>query len=244
MLFEETYFFSETPLEGSFALPEEESRHVSAVLRLKAGDRILITDGKGALAVCEIEKSLAKQTLVRVMEKQTILPELPRVTLAVGLIKKNPFETLVELVSQLPVARIVPMVTERSGLPAEAYQSLLPRLSQKALVALKQSKRANLTEVAAPMTFDDALGEAAKSGYACLFEKASGARERVDAARLAAADSVFAMVGPEGGFSDSEITGARAKGLPILELGNSRLRAEAAGFAAIVTLLTFRGNTA
>ena len=244
MFFDENYFYSESIGDTEFPLPEEESRHLSKALRLKPGDRIWVTDGHGTIAECEIIKTDPRKTIVAALRRQRAEEGKPRFTLAVGLLKKNGFETLVELVSQLPVSRILPMVTEHAALPAEAYGAFLARLNQKARAALTQSKRAFVTEIALPVFFDDALAQAAESGYACLFEKGALPHDAIDRPRLASALSVFVMVGPEGGFSEKEITRARQQGLSILELGNTRLRAEAAGFAAVVTLLTVRGTLA
>ncbi|MFH0920503.1 MAG: RsmE family RNA methyltransferase [Fibrobacterota bacterium] len=244
MFFDETYFFSETIPEGLFVLSEEESLHASAVLRIKKGDRILVTDGKGMLAECEIEKSDPRTTSLCAVKRHGVPAEIPEITLAAGILKKNSFEALVELVSQLPVARIVPVDTARAALPVHAYASFLPRLNQKARTALKQSKRAFVTRVEAPIPFAKALQQAATAGYACLFEKGAASAGPSDVARLSSAVSLFVLTGPEGGFTEDETRAARDAGLSILELGSTRLRAEAAGFAAAVALLTRREKTA
>jgi 16S rRNA (uracil1498-N3)-methyltransferase len=238
MAFEESYFYSDKIPDAEFNLNPKESHHILKVLRLKKENRIYVTDGKGTLALCEILKAQSKNVQIKTLDFLRTADEVPAITLAAGLTKRTGFEALVESVSQLPVKEIIPFSADFSTVNSKDFEKSLDRLNQKAIAALKQSKRVYATCISKPQRLDKILENCRDFDTACLFEKTDNNRQQADITAWKNARSMLLITGPEGGFSRNEILKAKAQGIPVLGLGNSRLRAETAGLAAVVAVLT------
>jgi len=234
MTFSENYFFAPHAEEGAFMLPEDEAHHALKVLRLSADDVIYVTDGKGRIFECKITLPGKTDIQVRTLRVTEAEPEKPDVILCVGALKKPAFEALVEWACQLPVKAIVPFLADHSQIRRESVETMVKRASIKAVIALKQSRRAFLTEIRAPAAFDELLAD---HGFRVLFEKTEKP-DALDEARLQQADRVTVLIGPEGGFSPREMSEALKRKVPVLNFPWARLRAESAAFAAVITLLT------
>ena len=218
-----------------FSLDREESHHAVKVLRLKAHDRLQVTDGRGGLFECEIaENSVAAGLELLPLEKLSVPDETPHLTLCVGLLKKSAFETLVEQVAQFPVAAIVPVLSDHTAVKSDTLHSMMSRLRTKALVSMKQSRRTRLTEILPAQPFLEVLNDT-KGDFRVLFEKCDPLAFPGKFPPMPERITLF--IGPEGGFSGEEIQSAQAQFIPILNLGPSRLKAETAAVAAIASLL-------
>ena len=238
----ENYFFAESMPASGFLLPAGEGRHAKAVLRLKPGDGVLVTDGRGRLAECGITAVERAGLRVRPVRMTEPGAESPAITLAAALTKKPSFEAMVEAVSQFPVAAVLPFTSAFTGIRKDQFGKWRPRLAQKAVAGLKQGKRVNVTAIAPPLSFDEVVAKAPAFGFACLFEKVAHGQDKADPVRLSKADTILLIVGPEGGFHESEIRLAREKRIPVFRLGETRLRAETAAPAAVAGLLALLGK--
>lgn len=238
----ENYFFAETLPASGFLLPPGEGRHAKAVLRLKPGDGVLVTDGQGRLAECEVTAVERAGLRVRPVKVTETGAESPAITLAAALTKKPAFEAMVEAISQFPVAAVLPFTSAFTEVQREQFGKWRPRLAQKAVAGLKQSKRVNLTAIAPPLSFGEVVAKAPAFGFACLFEKVAHGQDKADPVRLSKADTVLLIVGPEGGFHESELELARENRIPVFRLGRTRLRAETAAPAAVAGLLALLGK--
>jgi 16S rRNA (uracil1498-N3)-methyltransferase len=176
-------------------------------------------------------------------EYEPLVPE-PVLTVAAAATKKGAFESMVEWTSQLPVNTILPFRSARTLPEAGDLKKNTARLKEKAVTALKQAEKAWLTHILEPVTFEEMLDAARKAGYACLFEKTAQSPDSPCPERLKQAGGIFIIVGPEGGLTEHEITAVRECGIPVAGLGDARLRAEAAVFAAAVKILTLKGDLA
>jgi 16S rRNA (uracil1498-N3)-methyltransferase len=233
MTFNENYFYAPDAREGAFRLPEDEARHALKVLRLSADDVIYVTDGKGRIFECRISAAGKNEVQVQTLSVAEAAPEKPEIILGVGALKKPAFEALVEWACQLPIRAIVPFLAEYSQVSRESVETMVKRASIKAVTALKQSRRAFLTEIRAPVAFDELLTD---HGFCVLFEK-TDKPDTLDEARLRQADPVTVLIGPEGGFSPREMSEALKRKIPVFHFPWARLRAESAAFAAVITLL-------
>ena len=242
VIFTESYFYAPDLKGPRILLDPDESHHLFRVLRLNTGDTVSVSDGLGRLAACRVEGREKDRAVLGVESVSDAVSGEPEITLAAGLIRKNQFELLVELASQLPVTRIIPFTSANTSVNPGFMEKALSRLNEKALCALKQSKKVHVTRVEGLATFDGILESGAHFDAACLFEKLDSGQDKVDAEALRAAKRVLAVTGPEGGFNADEVAQAKQKGFRILGLGQGRLRAEAAAFAATVNLLTYKGS--
>jgi 16S rRNA (uracil1498-N3)-methyltransferase len=242
VIFNENYFYAPELKGPGVILDEEESHHLFRVLRLSAGDTVFVTDGKGGLARCRVEGKEKDRAMLGIESMSREEAEGAEITLAAGLIRKNQIEFMVELVSQLPVKQILLFASANTSVNSGFLEKALPRLNEKARTALKQSKKLRVTRVENLVSLDQVLDSGTQFDAAFLFEKLECGQDKVDAKALLTANRILAVTGPEGGFKAEEIARARERGFKILGLGGSRLRAEAAGFAAIIHLLTFKGS--
>jgi 16S rRNA (uracil1498-N3)-methyltransferase len=150
---------------------------------------------------------------------------------ALPLIKKDRFELALEQCVELGVSGCIPFVSERCHLRAFS-QAYMKRLRRVAASAMKQSFRAWLPEVEAPVAFGDLVARAASCPHA-VFGDAGGAPAVQVGGRL------LVVVGPEGGFTGEEAGALREAGARPLSLGPHRLRA---GTAAAVLVAAVSGT--
>jgi 16S rRNA (uracil1498-N3)-methyltransferase len=143
-------FFVETPISGSqIALTGDEARHLAAVMRAAVGDKLTVFDGLGQEYLCRIVR-IAKATIdCEVLEaRQPQREAAVRLTLAVALPKGDRQKYLVEKLTELGVARLLPLLTERGV--AEPVDNALIRLRRGVIEASKQCRRNQLMEILAP----------------------------------------------------------------------------------------------
>src|SRR5450432_3738671 len=138
-------------------LSTDEARHLRDVLRLGPGDEIYIFDGEGREFHCLIEKSRRDWTSLRIVKE--VSPAKPEsqldLTLAIALLKGEKFDLVVQKATELGVAQIQPVITQRADVRLREDQDAKrgTRWQRIALEAAKQSGRARVPEVAAPISF-------------------------------------------------------------------------------------------
>ena len=203
-------------------LSDDDRHHLERVRRLRAGDDLTVTDGRGQWRWCRFGTDL-------VPDGDTVLdPEpAPRITVAFALVKGERPELVVQKLTELGVDMIVPFVAERSVVrwdPAKADRNT-ERLRRVALEAAMQSRRIWLPEVAEVATF---AGVAALPG--AVRADMEGAPPSLDHPTL--------LIGPEGGWSDGE----RASVPAAVGLGSGVLRAETAAITGAALLCALRSG--
>ena len=109
------FFCPDPPRDGHYRLGPEESRHLSRVCRLGAGDRVEIFDGKGFVTVAEVVPSAGDSVkLVAVGEPLPLRDSSSSLWLATAVPKGDRFDWIVEKATELGVDRLIPLITERS----------------------------------------------------------------------------------------------------------------------------------
>lgn len=194
-------------------LGDDDAHHLARVLRLRAGERVTASDGQGRWRECRFDGS----GLVVVGEIESD-EALDAVTVLFALSKGDKPETVVQKLTELGVARIVPFVAERSVVKwdAEKSQRNIERLRKVAREAAMQSRHVRLPRV------DDlhsSLAEAVAAVGEVVLAEPGGSP--IDSSVTAVA------VGPEGGFTAAELEGRRTVSLP-----GGILRAETAAVVA------------
>jgi 16S rRNA (uracil1498-N3)-methyltransferase len=236
---------------ATVALAREETLHLLNVLRLKAGDEAFVFDGAGREYACIVaavgERGRRAETVTLEVrgEVEPQRPESPLdLTLAVALLKGEKFDLVVQKATELGVWRIVPVATKRAdvrlrGDERATLSDRVARWRRLTLEAAKQSGRARLPEVCAPVEFAALL--AAEAGAAGVDERrrlfftergGRGLSETVHEWRERPA-KLIALVGAEGGWDDEEIARASDAGWLAVTFGGRVLRAETA--AIVVT---------
>lgn len=234
-------------IEGQHALGEivslegGDARKIALVLRLKEGDEIEAIDS-GARRFRARLSIRGSDVIARLDELllQGAAAQTPQITVAQGVPKGQKMEFVVEKLTELGVARIVPLVTERTI--ARAGQTKLERWERLAKAAAMQSGRSDIPEIAQPSIFDALLTTFGEYDLVLMpWELAEPIALR-DAlpARLAQARNVLVLIGPEGGFSHDEAAAAGEAGAHLIWLGRTILRTETAALmlVAVIAYLT------
>lgn len=233
--------------EQSFTLGAEETRHARDVLRLQAGEEIFVFDGAGREFQCTVQSIDRNSTALTVVsEVEPTRPESPLdLTLAIALLKGEKFDLVIQKTTELGVKRIVPLLTERADIKlrdGNNSENRLARWRRIAIEAAKQTGRAQVPEILAPVVCRTLLSESMAESTATrlMFSEREGASLVETSLNFAVQPTrIVALVGPEGGWSEEELTAARTGGWKIITLGGRILRAETAGIA-VVTLLQHR----
>lgn len=218
---------SQLPPAGMIlSLDRDEAKHAVGVRRLNAGDAVTIFDGMGGIAhaVLTGERSSVGGVLVRVDRVERVSRVGTDVLVGVAPPKGDRFSTLLDMLGQLGVTGIVPLVTDHGVVDAAAINRT--RAERILLEACKQSRSAWLPSIAPAMPAVQFVRLAAASGRAVLIADQGGV-----ATATCTAERVAIAIGPEGGFSSAELEAACAAGAIRVDLGSSILRVETAAVA-------------
>jgi len=218
---------------AEFVLGASASRHVQ-VLRLQPAGALLLFDGRGGQWSGEITAITRREVRVRTLHFDALERELPRaVTLAIGMPANERMDALIEKATELGVARIQPLVCERSVLRVAGERALrkAAHWHAVAVAACEQCGRNRVPEVADPMKLDAWLQALDSASLRCLL--ALGEALPWPPAALREARSVAVLSGPEGGFTPAETAAACAAGFAAHSLGERVLRADTAPLAAL-----------
>lgn len=228
-----------------YVLGEEESAHCVRVLRLREGDTLHLTDGRGNMYRAEITEAHPKRCAVRIVEIREEFGKRPyRLTVAVAPTKNiDRFEWFLEKATETGVDRIIPMECEHSE------RRTIKRERQERVItsAVKQSLKAYHPVLEAMTPFSDVIagkpaapGGTPFEGIKLMAHCREGER-RFIGDYVKAGQDVMILIGPEGDFSQREADLAAAAGFIPVTLGDSRLRTETAALAA-VTIVSFINN--
>ncbi len=203
----------------------EEHHHLSRVLRLKPGAEVRILNGKGETAKGVIEEIHKNETQCRITGAVLFQdPPAFSVTLAVGIIRRNRWEWLLEKAVELGVTRIVPLQSRYTVRESSRHDRDLKIM----VSALKQCGRLTLPVLETPRPLDTAFQEQQGQGILLHNEAGIPYLGTVDAKMK----EVTVYIGPEGGFSPEEIELAEKAGIQRAHMGSIRLRTETAAVCA------------
>ncbi len=213
-------------------LPREEAFHATKVLRLRAGDPIRITDGRGTFYEAVLRTLDAKQASAQILSSAHIpLPE-SRLHLAIAPVKQNErFEWFLEKATEIGIFEITPLLCERS----ERRELKTERLQKILVSGMKQSLGAYLPLLHEPVSFRDFCRRTASEARCIAHCEPADKPHFFDIAKQHR--QVQVCIGPEGDFSPAEIAFALENGFTPVSLGNSRLRTETAGIVAVHTFV-------
>ena len=226
-------------------LAADEARHLRDVLRLKAGDEVYVFNGAGREFRCTVvntKRDSAELQIDSEVEPAKAESQL-QLKLCVALLKGEKFDLVVQKATELGVSAIVPLITRYADIhlrdEADASKRVA-RWQRIALEAAKQSGRALVPEVRAPVSIELFLA-GTKDAELCLMFSERGGSGLGEIGRQAS-KSVTALVGSEGGWSDDEIERARAENFHVVTLGGRILRAETAAITVTVLLQHLFGD--
>jgi len=232
------YFFVEklTPEAQNLTLNEEQSKHIIQVLRMQKEEEILLTDGKGTKAHSVITDDHRKRCEVKIVsvEKQEEL--IPKVSIAISLIKNaSRFEWFLEKATEIGVNEIIPIICART----EKEKFRVDRLQNILISAMLQSQQCWLPVLREPTPFENLVNESRQEQKFiahCIPQQKKQLSSLIQNLTFDIQNNFLMLVGPEGDFTENEIQFALSKNYLPAALGDTRLRTETAGIAALVLL--------
>ncbi|MFB7499504.1 16S rRNA (uracil(1498)-N(3))-methyltransferase [Streptomyces sp. NPDC056161] len=226
-----------------YVLDGPEGRHAVSVKRLRPGEEVVLTDGAGRYAVCEVIDTEGKDRLIVHMTSVSEEAEAtPRITVVQALPKGDRGEVAVETMTEVGVDAVVPWQAARCITQWKGDRGLkaLAKWRATAREAGKQSRRVRFCEVAEPATTKQVAALLAAADFAAVLHESG--RERLATAELPAEGDIVLVVGPEGGVSPEELAVFAQAGAEPYVLGNTVLRTSTAGTAAAALLLGRTGR--
>ena len=229
--------------DQTVTLGADEARHLRDVLRLKTGDEVYVFNGVGREYRCTVSSARRDSAELRIdAEVEPAKPESQlQVNLCVALLKGEKFDLVVQKATELGVTTVTPLITRYADIhlrdKADATKRVA-RWERIALEAAKQSGRAFVPEISAPVAFQTFVDRAKEDGLYMMFSERGGN----SLSTQNTAQSVTALVGSEGGWADEEIEQARARDFHIVTLGGRILRAETAAITVTALLQHLFGD--
>jgi 16S rRNA (uracil1498-N3)-methyltransferase len=245
------------PGEGSFTLGGAEGHHAATVQRLRAGESLILADGRGGTASAEVTAVARGSIDVTIIGRSFAAAAEPRVVVVQGIAKGDRGELAVQAMTEVGVDEIVPWAASRSVAQwrGDRGHKARDKWAATAREAAKQARRAWLPVVAGDPDCSTKQVAARISAATVAFVLHEEATERLTTASLPFALStrenqaevipigaqrkggeIVLVVGPEGGISDAELDTFAAAGAVAVRLGDSVLRTSTAGVAALSVL--------
>jgi 16S rRNA (uracil1498-N3)-methyltransferase len=236
--------FVDLPLaEGaSVDLPEVAIAHLVRVLRLGPGDRVRLFNGDGHDYEAVLDSAGKREARATVLSRIPVDSESPlAITLAQGIARGEKMDLILQKATELGVARIAPVQTERTEVKLDAERADKRGAHWRGVLAsaCEQSGRARLPELLPPAPLANFLA-GVQSARRLVLDPAAG--DTLARLELAPGESLCLLVGPEGGLSERDLAAARAAGFHGLRLGPRILRTETAALAAIAGLNALYGD--
>ncbi|MBR5438323.1 MAG: 16S rRNA (uracil(1498)-N(3))-methyltransferase [Clostridia bacterium] len=232
------FFASEENRQGDlFNLTGADCNHIKNVLRMKKGDTFLVScEGKSHL--CELKECENDFAVAQIIEENFQDTELPvKIYLFQGLPKSDKLELIIQKATELGVHKIIPVEMNRCVVKLDGKKKASKTVRWQAIAesAAKQSKRTLIPEVEVPVSYGEALKKASELDLLLVpYESKNGMKDTRDALSLIKKGaSVGIIIGPEGGFEESEVEKASEAGGKIISLGSRILRTETAAITAV-----------
>lgn len=224
------------------SLPANAAAHACRVLRLQAGDAVVLFNGDGNDYVAKLVSIKKNEVAVEVLSAQPVMRESPlKIALAQAISAGDRMDFTIQKAVELGVTAIQPIASQRSvvKLAGERADKRREHWQQVATSACEQCGRAIVPTVAAPLSLTNWL--AALSPYATHITLSPAATQTLHT--LPKPDGeICLLIGPEGGLTAQEIELATAHGFTAVQLGKRILRTETAALTALAAIQTLWGD--
>ena len=219
---------------GTVTLPDGPSRHVR-VLRLRVGDEVVLFDGRGREASARIRAIGDEEVVCESALSREATPRRTRLVLMLAVPKGSKVDDCVRMATELGVDEVALLQTERTvpRWDQERARLRIDRLGRIASEAAAQSERSDVPIIHPPKTCRAWLDQVPASALGVVFGARTGVRfDALDALP----EQIWCAIGPEGGFTDTELEAFRGAGFTIVGLGDLILRVETAVPAAMALI--------
>ena len=221
--------------QKEIVLDEDTSRHVVQVLRMKEGEKLNLTDGKGHLITAEITDGHKKHCSVRILDSRLTSHVSRRIIIAISLLKNiSRFEWFLEKATEIGVSEIIPLICERT----EKQKFRYDRMKGICISAMLQSQQCWIPELHEPKQFNHLAIEQFdnQQKFIAHCDEANDKKQLSSFLPINRNNSSAILIGPEGDFTRDEIRLALENNFVPVSLGETRLRAETAGVVAATLL--------
>jgi 16S rRNA (uracil1498-N3)-methyltransferase len=227
-----TFYFPDLS-ENSITLDEDESKHAIRVLRLVAGDEVMLVDGKGTRAFAVVSEDHPKRCSLEIRERRKEKSDRSsRLHIAIAPTKNlDRLEWFIEKATEIGIDSIILIGCDHS----ERFTVKVDRMEKVTVSAIKQSQQSWLPEVKGVIPFRDFLKTVPASSQKFIAHCEDGEKKLLKSEKFADGD-IFILIGPEGDFSPAEISSAIENGFIPVSLGERRLRTETAALVAVMSV--------
>lgn len=227
----------------------DDVKHIYKVLRLEEGENIHINNCEGEEYLGRIDSIDKQEVKVKLLEILAVNNESPiQVYLYQGLPKSSKMDLIVQKATELGVMEITPIITDRVVVKNELGEfKKVDRWKRIALEACKQCKRTLIPKINTPIEFDELINILKDMDLVVVpyeNEKGFGIRNTIKNLQDRNIKKVAVVIGPEGGYEESEIEKFKQIGADIVTLGPRILRTESAGFVCVSLLMYELGDLA
>lgn len=227
------FFLNSAPTGPTVSLDGDQAHHAIHVMRFNTGDEVTLFDGSGVEHIAIIEQIQKKRIELRIVESVMCHRGLSStLTLCVALPKGDRQKFLIEKLVELGVHRLVPLSTRRSVAVANA--NVIQRLQKQVIEASKQCGRNTLMSIDPPQTIDQLATTIDPSTTLLIANPYQG--KPISSYLSDGGKKTIALIGPEGGFDESENQAASEVGFLPVRLGPAILRVETAAIAVAAIL--------
>lgn len=220
----------------------EDVKHITKVLRLRSGDGVVVCDGQNTDYNGVIDNIGKDQVRVRLDKAVPTGTEANiKITLYQAVAKGTKMDLVIQKGTELGVVRFVPVITSRTVVKLQNKRDAskkVDRWQRIAMEAAKQSHRGRIPLVETAMEYTAAVQDMQNKDLALLPHTGENSRDiRSIPGQRGDYDSIAVMIGPEGGFENSEIQRAQDMGVTTVKMGPRIMRTETAGIAVTAVLM-------
>lgn len=216
--------------ENKIVLSNEDSHHLKNVLRAKIGDKISVCDDKMTQYECGICNIEEKSIELNILNSSSVTGELPiEVILFQCVPKREKFEFIIQKAVELGIHEITPAFSKRTEVNKKNFNDKNDRYNKIALSAAKQCGRGYIPKILNAIDFNQALSEASLLDTSILcYEncKTQSLKDIFNGTKFTENKKIGIIVGPEGGFEESEVEMAIKSNIFVCSLGTRIMRTE------------------
>jgi 16S rRNA (uracil1498-N3)-methyltransferase len=225
--------------EPNVAIIDDDVRHIRTVLRKQPGDLLTLLDGQGkeyTVRITAIEKT---EIITEIVDRTERHPSLPRIVLGQGIAKSDKMDWIVQKATELGVASIVPLVTERTIVKVKDEEKRVGRWQKICREAAMQSDRPDIPQITTIQLIGEFIWTVSTGPETLLLMPWEDGTEPIKNVLRQHSDArlIVILIGPEGGFSKAEAEMAKAKDFHLVKLGKNILRTETAALAALSMIM-------
>lgn len=215
-----------------------EARHAVTVKRIQAGEQVVLADPTGLTATITVTDTPAKDALIGTVDELAQAPEpSPRVVVVQAIPKSERAELAVDLATQAGADEIIAWQAQRciAKWEGKKVDKALAKWQSAAAAAAKQSRRPRIPVVSGPLTTGQLAQKLAGEDHAQAFVLHEDATDNLKNVPLEE-ETIYLIIGPEGGIGDDELAKLTAAGARAIKLGPEVLRTAAAAMVALAVI--------